>query len=129
MSHCVNIKTNFKNINTLLSQFTSKGWKIALDAKCRTYPSDPRKNEVHKYVAQNPRNGGYDVGIDIDSSGNAYLVCDFFDRSIEEQLGKELKEIKQGYALSEIKKFMYEEDLDYQVKELATGELVVIAEK
>jgi hypothetical protein len=129
MSHCVNIKTSFKNINTLLQQFSSRGWEIVNDEKCNTYPSDPRRNEVHKYVAKNPKKGGYDVGIDLDDAGNAYLVCDFFDRSIEEQLGKELKDVKQGYALSEIKKFMYEEDLDYQVKELNTGELVVIAEK
>lgn len=129
MSHSVNIKTCFRNIDNLLEQFSSRGWKIERDTKCRTYPSDPRRNEVHKYVARNPREEGYDVGIGVDESGDAFFVCDFYDRSIEEQLGKDLKNVKQGYSLAEIKKFMYEEDLDYQVKELNTGELVVIAEK
>jgi hypothetical protein len=129
MSHSVNIATQFKNIGNLLSQFEKHGWNIVHDSKCHTYPSDPRREEVHKYVAKNPRQGGYDVGVNQDADGNAFFVCDFFDRGIEEQLGKNLQKIKQGYALSEIKKFMYEEDLDYQVEQLPTGELVITAEK
>lgn len=129
MSHSVNIQTQFKNINNLLSQFVTLGWQIENNTKCRTYPSDPRREEVHKHVAVNPKATGYDVGINVDSDGNAVFVCDFFDRGIEEQLGKNLQKIKQGYALAEIKKFMYEEDLDYKVEQLPTGELVVTAEK
>ena len=129
MSHCVNLKTQFKNINNLCDQFGKQGWVIVENAKCTTYPSDPRGREVHKYVAKNPQQGGYDVGIDVDADGNAVFVCDFYDRSIAKQLGDNLKKIKQGYALTEIKKFAYEEDLDYSIKELSSGELVVIAEK
>jgi hypothetical protein len=129
MSHSVNIKTQLKNVNTLLAQFTKKGWVIETNTKCNTYPSDPRKGEVHQYVAKNPKAGGYDVGINVDDEGNAYFVCDFFDASIQQQLGQNLKDIKQGYALDEVKKFMHEEDLDYRVEELPTGELMVIAEK
>jgi len=129
MSHSVNIKTQFKSIENLLGQFKKKGWSIASGMKCNTYPSDPRRDEIHKYVARNPSPSGYDIGINIDAEGNAYFVCDFFDRSIEKQLGSNLKDIKQGYALDEIKKFMQEEDLEYKVEELATGELVVTAEK
>lgn len=129
MSHSVNIKTQFKSIKTLLSQFEKAGWVIQNDTKCRTYPSDPRKEEIHKYVATNPKSSGYDVGIDIDAEGNAYFVCDFFDSSIQQQLGENLKNIKQGYALAEVKKFLREEDMEYKVETLSTGELVVIAEK
>jgi hypothetical protein len=129
MSHSVNIKTQFKNIKNLLAQFEQAGWVILNDTKCRTYPSDPRREEVHKYVAKNPKANGYDIGIDLDSEGNAYFVCDFFDRSIQEQLGENLKNIKQGYALSELKKFLREEDMEYKVETLQTGEMVVIAEK
>ena len=129
MSHSVNIKTQFKKIENLLSQFKKHGWSIVENSKCSTYPSDPRKEELHRYVAKNPTTAGYDVGINIDSDGNAYFVCDFFDRSIERQLGSNLKDVKQGYALDEIKKLMQEEDLAYQVSELPTGELIVTAEK
>lgn len=129
MSHKVNIKTSFKNIERLLEQFTQLGWNIAENVKATTYPSDPRREEIHRYVAKNPQPSGYDVGIDIEDDGSAVFVCDFFDSSIERQLGKELKKIKQGYALAELKKFMQEEDLNYNVSELATGELVVTAEK
>lgn len=129
MSHAVNIKTQFKNINNLLNQFKALGWEIVNDQKCRTYPSDPRREEVHKYVAKNPKPGGYDVGINIDETGNSYFVCDFFDYSIEQQLGQKLQKVKQGYALDEIKKHLYEEDLSYSVEQLPTGEMVVIAEK
>jgi hypothetical protein len=129
MSHSVNIKTQFKNIKNLLAQFEQAGWAILNDTKCRTYPSDPRREEVHKYVAKNPKANGYDIGIDLDSEGNAYFVCDFFDRSIQDQLGENLKNIKQGYALSELKKFLREEDMEYKVETLQTGEMVVIAEK
>jgi hypothetical protein len=129
MSHSVNIKTQFKNIRNLLSQFEKAGWAIENDAKCRTYPSDPRKEEIHKYVAKNPLAHGYDIGVDVDNEGNAYFVCDFFDSSIQKQLGENLKNIKQGYALGELKKFLREEDMEYKVETLPTGELVVIAEK
>jgi hypothetical protein len=80
-------------------------------------------------VAKNPKPNGYDIGVDLDSEGNAYFVCDFFDHSIQQQLGENLKNIKQGYALSELKKFLREEDMEYKVETLPTGELVVIAEK
>ena len=129
MSHSVNIKTQFKNINNLLGQFKKIGWNIITDTKANTYPSDPRRGEIHKYVAKNPSPNGYDIGINLDTAGNAYFVCDFYDRSIESQLGKNLKNIKQGYALDEIKKLMHEEDLEYKVSELPSGELVVTAEK
>jgi hypothetical protein len=128
MSHAVNITTQFKSIENLLKQFKSLGWQIEHDQKIKTYPSDPRREEVHKYVAKNPK-GGYDVGIDVDNEGNAYFVCDFFDSSIQDQLGKNLQKIKQGYALSEIKKRLREEDMEYTVSTLPSGEMVVIAEK
>jgi hypothetical protein len=129
MSHSVNIKTQFKNISNLLNQFKKHGWQILTDTKANTYPSDPRRDEIHKYVAKNPHPNGYDVAVNVDNEGNAYFVCDFFDPSIQRQLGDNLKDIKQGYALDEVKKMMHEEDLDYSVSELPTGELVVIAEK
>jgi len=128
MSHAVNIKTQFKNIENLLNQFKKAGWQIVQSAKCNTYPTDPRREEVHKYVAKNPKNGGYDVGINVDDEGNAFFVCDFFDRSIQQQLGDNLKNIKQGYSVDELKKFLHEEDLSYSISELPTGELVVTAE-
>jgi hypothetical protein len=127
MSHSVNIKTQFRNISNLLDQFVKAGWTINHNAKCRTYYSDPRREEIHTYVAKNPENSGYDVGIDIDAEGNAYFVCDFYDRSIERQLGQNLQNIKQGYTLSEIQRQLDAENFMYSVEELATGEKVLTA--
>jgi hypothetical protein len=129
MSHSVNIKTQFKNIRNLVEQFESLGWVVSHNTKCVTYPTDPRRDELHAYVAKNPRANGYDVGIDIDEEGNAYFVCDFFDSSIEQQLGKNLQKIKQGYTLSEIERQLQEDNFEYSVEELATGETVVTAYK
>jgi hypothetical protein len=129
MSHSVNITTQFKNIKNLLNQFDKNGWKIQTDTKCNTYPSDPRRDEIHKYVAKNPTPNGYDVGIGLDKDGNAYFVCDFYDTSIEKQLGVQMKNIKQGYSLDALKEVLSDEDLEYRVDELPTGELVVTAEK
>jgi hypothetical protein len=129
MSHSVNIKTQFKNIRNLIEQFTALGWAVSHNTKCVTYPTDPRRDEFHTYVAKNPRTSGYDVGIDIDDEGNAYFVCDFFDHSIEQQLGKNLQKIKQGYTLSEIERQLQEDNFEYSVEELATGETVVTAYK
>lgn len=128
MSHAVNIKTAFSNVSNLLAQFEQRGWKIVENEQCNTYPSDPRRNEVHQYVAKNPKTGGYDVGVNVDYDGTAYFVCDFFDHSIGKQLGDNLKDIKQGYALSELQKQLKYEDLSYKVSELASGELMVVAE-
>lgn len=129
MSHSVNIKTQFKNISNLLQQFEKQGWRIQMNQKCTTYPSDPRRDETHPYVAKNPKQGGYDIGINKDNEGNAYFICDFFDTSIQQQLGKNLQKIRQGYALDEIKSFMENEEMEYRIDTLESGELVVIAEK
>ena len=128
MSHSVNIKTQFKHSENLLNQFVKLGWVIKNNTTCVTYPTDPRKDEVHQYVAKNP-NKGYDVGINFDVSGDAYFVCDFFDGSIERSLGKNLSKVKQGYSLDELKKFFHEEDMEYNVNQLETGELVITAEQ
>jgi len=128
MIHSVNIKTEFKNIGNLLNQFTKKGWSIVMDQKCTTYYSDPSRDRVHTYVAKNPTAGGYDIGINKDEHGNAFFVCDFFDGSIERQLGKDLQHIKQGYALDELREFIEQENLAYNIKTLETGEMVITAE-
>ena len=128
MSHSVDIKTQFKNLNNLLSQFEKAGWTIVTGAKLNTYPSDPRREEIHQYVAKNPQAGGYDVGVNVDAEGNTYFVCDFFGGSIERSLGENMKNVKQGYALDELRRFMEDEELNYKVDTLPTGELVVTAE-
>ena len=128
MSHSVDIKTQFKNLGNLLSQFEKAGWTIVQNQKLHTYYSDPRREEIHQYVAKNPQAGGYDVGVNVDQDGNAYFVCDFFGGSIERSLGENMKSIKQGYALDELRRFMEDEELNYKVDTLPTGELVVTAE-
>jgi hypothetical protein len=129
MSHSVSIKTKFKNRKLLLETFEKLDWKVVENQKCTTYPSDPSRNVVHQYVALNPIPRGYDVGIDINSDGEATFTCDFFDSSIAKQLGQNLKNVKQNYSLSELKQFMTEEDLNYEVETLKSGELKVIASK
>ncbi len=127
MSHSVDIETSFNKINILLEQFKSLGWHIEENARRTTYPTDPRRNQANRYVAKNPKPGGYDVGIDV-VNGNAVFVCDFYDRSIEAQLGEQLLKVKQGYSTSQIKKFAHMEDLDYRIDVLPNGELRIIAE-
>jgi hypothetical protein len=129
MSHSVNIATQFKDIQLLEKTFHSLGWKTTRTTTCRTYPTDPSRNIVHDYVAVNPKSSGFDVGIDLDSDSNAVFTCDFYDSSIAESLGKNLQHVKQGYALSKLKNFMHEEDLDYSIETLPTGQLKVIATK
>jgi hypothetical protein len=129
MSHSVNIKTKFKNKKLLLETFEKLNWKIVENQKCTTYPSDPSKHIVHQYVALNPLPHGYDVGIDFNSDGECVFTCDFFDSSIARQLGNNLKTVKQNYSLSELKQYMNEEDLNYSVETLKTGELKIIATK
>ena len=124
MSHCVNLTTQFKDIETLKDVFKSFGWNIVENEKCQTYPTDPRRAEIHRYVAKNPVQGkSYDVGINVDSNGNAYFVCDFFDSSIASQLGNNLQKIKQGYAVQKLKQACLHDDLDYKISELPSGEL------
>jgi predicted transcriptional regulator len=126
MSHSVNIKTQIKQINTLLGVFKDMGWSIEEQTKRKTYATDPSRHVVHKYVAVNPKEGGYGVGVDVDEQGEAYFTCDFFDRSIEQQLGKNLNKVKQNYSLAQIKQFMLEEGLDYSVTELQAGQLKIV---
>ena len=129
MSHSVNIKTKFKNIDLLLEQFKLKGWRI-VENQCRnTYPSDPTGKTPNKYVAKNPQPRGYDVGIDVDDEGNATFVYDPYDRGVEQQLGNRLRDIKQNYTLSIVNKALEYEDLRYNVERLPNGELIITADE
>jgi len=127
MSHSVNIKTQFKKVDIVLDVFNRLGWAIKEKEKCRTYYSDPSRNDIHDYVAINPTDKGFDVGIDLNEQNEAFFTCDFFDTSIERQLGKNLQKVKQNYSLAQIKQFMREEGMDFSVSELATGELKIEA--
>lgn len=113
-------------MDTLIRVFNELGWEIKHNGKCRTYATDPSKDVVHRHVAVNPLPTGYDVGIDINEQDTAYFTCDFFDSSIERQLGKKLQKVKQNYSLAQIKQFMLEEGLDYSVTELTAGQLKIV---
>lgn len=126
MSHSVAIKTECKDLEIVLQTYQELGWRIITNSKARTYPSDPARNTVYEYVAVNPSKSGraYDIGIK--QKGELYeFVCDFFDSSIAQQLGKNLNKVKQTYAVNLAKK-LYE---DVQILEmLQDGTLILECE-
>lgn len=97
MSHSVPIKTIFKNQKALFSALLALGWGIKERATCRTYPSDPKRNTIHPYVAVNPMTNGYDVGFTI-LPEEIIADCDFFGGSIEKSLGKGFCKLKTEYV-------------------------------
>lgn len=126
MSQSVAILTKFKNVELLLEVFRSNRWQIQENCKSRTYPTDSHRDDIHRYVAVNPT-GKFDIGINADQEGNYSFTCDFYDHSIESQLGKNLSMVKQGYAFGELRTFMAEEDMTYKIERLNSGEMKITA--
>ncbi|NBQ70328.1 MAG: hypothetical protein EBU46_16440 [Nitrosomonadaceae bacterium] len=111
MSHTVKIKTQFKQIGPLKDAFRAMGWTIKEKSKIRTYPGDPKSNEVYDFVAVNPdKNASYAYDVGINESGEELSVhCDFFGGSIAKTLGSDLIKLKDEYACQVIEqKYAYE---------------------
>lgn len=100
MSHTVKIQTEFKDFRCLKKAFKALGWEIKENSTMRTYPNDPDKNKVWKYVAVNPKKENvYDLGIDVSESGKIEIFGDFFGGSVAAALGSGLSKLKQNYAV------------------------------
>lgn len=97
MSHAVKIKTIYKEWDRLKEAFQSLGWKIDTNTKINTYPYDPARDRIFQYVARNPVQNGYDVGIDV-KNGELEVVCDFFGGTVASQLGANLNKLTQEYT-------------------------------
>lgn len=122
MSHTVAIKTIFRHKKGLFKAFEALGWKIAENRTCRTYPSDPKRSVVYDYIAVNPQTNGYDIGLT--KNGDTYeLNCDFFDRSIENQLGgREFVNLKKQYVMKTAEIEIGEVEI---MEQLADGSLII----
>ena len=111
MSHTVKIQTKFTQLNPLKKAFEHFGWNIVENAKAKTYPNDPRQNEVYAYVAKNPQtsSNNYDVGIKVGANGEVEVHCDFYGGSIAQTLGNNLDKLRGEYAYRVIEeKYAYE---------------------
>lgn len=124
MSHTVKVKTEFKKFDTLVKAFNKLNWTIKENSKARTYPSDPAKNTIYKYVAVNPQVNGYDVGINVDGE-NIDLMCDFFGGSVAATLGTQFATLKKEYVL-EVTRENFEEVTILEM--LADGSLILEAD-
>jgi len=112
------------DIELTAAQFVKLGWTLKHNAKCRTYPSDPRKDEEFPTVAVNPNANGYDVGLMV-KNGTVEMVADYsFEKSIEQQCGKGMYRILEGYTLDMTIPGIVGQGLSYEVEEV-DGELVV----
>lgn len=124
MSHTVSIKTLFKHKNALFTAFKKLGWEIKENTTCRTYPSDPARGTKYQFGAINPRTNGYDIGLTYNEAEGTYnLNCDFYDRSIGEQLGgTDVGKLKQQYIMAVAEEEMGEVEI---MEQLADGSLII----
>lgn len=97
MSHQVDITTQFTDFSLLVKALNKLGWTVIENAKANTYPSDPKRETVHPFVAKNP-NPGYDVGINFNQDGIVFSY-DPYGGSIFRGLGKNFSELKKQYTL------------------------------
>lgn len=82
MSHSVTIKVDgFKRADCLRDAFEALGWHTKLNAKIRTYASDPGRNRTFPLVARNPI-GIYDVGVE-EVDGKQGITADWMMMSMD----------------------------------------------
>jgi len=96
MSHTVKINVVYKDLSALKTAFQSFGWTIKENSKIRSYYG--QEQHTFPYAAINPQKQGYDIGLTPSQDGTIDVKTDFFDRSIETQLGKDLAALTQKYA-------------------------------
>ena len=123
MSHTVAIKTQLNNWSTLEKTLNQLGWVIKEKSKIRTYPSDPQRNKVYDFIAQNPMKGSaYDVGITVDAEDNVSLHYDPFDGSVERTLGQQFSTLKREYVMNTTKQYYSDVEV---VEQLADGSIII----
>ena len=101
MSHTVkHSMPDMKNPGTLVRAFDRLGWKVELDAKCRTWAYNPDRNKTYKWVAKNPAQHGYDLGIVQDAKGNLTIEGDtsMMGNDVWAALGTNFDKLKQQYS-------------------------------
>jgi hypothetical protein len=127
MSHTVRIETKFNQFDSLKAAFAKLGWTIKENSTARTYASDPARSTKYQYVAVNPKNG-YDLGLKVKQDGEVEVYGDFFDGSIQQQLGQQLCELKKQYGIQVIEdKYLYE-GYTVNYENLKNGCLEVVVE-
>ncbi len=112
----------FKSQTSLFKALAELGWTIVTNAKCNTYPYDPKRETIHQYVARNPLQGGYDVGFNI-TPDEIVATTDFYGGSVARGLGQDFCKLKTKYIMKVAEEAGYEE---MQILEqMADGSMVV----
>ena len=81
--------------------FDKLGWKVVMDAHVRTY-SIADAAVVYKWVAMNPSQHGYDLGIIQDPQTKLLSIAgdtSMMRQDVWDVLGKDFCKVKQQYAL------------------------------
>lgn len=102
MSHTVkHSMPDMNNPGTLIRAFDKLGWKVELNTKCRTWSYNPDRNKTYKWVAKNPAQHGYDLGIIQDAKGNLTVEGDtsMMGQDVWAALGQDFCKLKQQYSV------------------------------
>lgn len=118
MSHAVEIATTFFNFDALKKALGTLGWTLKENDKIRTYPSDPKRHDVHPYVAVHPSSSGYDMGMRIDpTDGQIKFTWDPYGGSIERSLGHDFVKLKVAYAQALIEEHYEEVNVESETED------------
>ena len=105
MSHTVkHAAPLITNVGTLIRAFDKLGWKVVQDAHVRTY-SVADAAVVYKWVAMNPSEHGYDLGIIQDPKTGAVSWAgdtSMMGRDVWAALGEGFCKLKQQYSVQSV---------------------------
>lgn len=105
MSHTVRHKMPaMNNPGTLVRAFDKLGWKVVMDAHVRTY-SAADAAVTYKWVALNPEQHGYDLGIVQDPKTKELTIAgdtSMMGREVWAALGDNFDKLKQQYSVQSV---------------------------
>lgn len=95
---------DMKSPEVLTKAFNKLGWKVELNTKARTWSGNSDRDKVYKWVAKNPAQLGYDLGIVQDAKGNLSVEGDtsMMTNDVWAALGTNFTKLKQQYSIENV---------------------------
>ncbi|RRJ54810.1 DUF1257 domain-containing protein [Paenibacillus oralis] len=120
MSHWVEKKANFKDIDALKEACTMLGLQLIQNAKARGWSSNTIQAD---YVIK--LNGSYDVALI--NNGDGYdISADWYDGSVARAIGKEGNNLKQAYTAAATVKVARAQGHPVEMQRVENGDIRLV---
>ena len=128
MSHTVRHSApDWTSPTALIKAFDALGWKVETNVKCRTWSGNADRNKIYKWVAKNPSQHGYDLGIVQGKDGKLVIEGDtsMMGNDVWSTMGSGFTKLKQEYGVQSVLEWADARNGSAKQERLANGTIVM----